>query len=164
MSASHQAGSSSQGQGRMCGWVLSAFSIDQKFQIKSFPDIPLEICVSYNTNPRTVNKPVVTVWCYKVRGDVFKLLFCRCIILQTNNCMLMAAFKATLGSNTLEMFLFVGLQGSRFTIVIWEILFFQKWGWCPDEENKDKNRSIYKLVLLLTFNTCWYIRCGCDLS
>ena len=28
-------------------------------------DIPLEICVSYNTNPQEVSKPVVKIWCYK---------------------------------------------------------------------------------------------------
>ena len=30
-----------------------------------YSDIPLEICVRLETNPRTVNKPVLTVWCYK---------------------------------------------------------------------------------------------------
>lgn len=28
-------------------------------------DIPLEICVRYDTNPHTVSTPVVNIWCYK---------------------------------------------------------------------------------------------------
>jgi len=32
-------------------------------------DIPLEICVRYDTNPRLVNKPVLKVWCYKTKEE-----------------------------------------------------------------------------------------------
>jgi len=32
-------------------------------------DIPLEICVRYDTNPRLVNKPVLKVWCYKAKSE-----------------------------------------------------------------------------------------------
>ena len=32
-------------------------------------DIPLEICVRYDTNPRLVNKPVLKVWCYKAKTE-----------------------------------------------------------------------------------------------
>jgi len=32
-------------------------------------DIPLEICVRYDTNPRLVNKPILKIWCYKAKKD-----------------------------------------------------------------------------------------------
>ena len=32
-------------------------------------DIPLEICVRQEVNPRKVNKPVITVWCYKASPE-----------------------------------------------------------------------------------------------
>jgi len=32
-------------------------------------DVPLEICVRYDTNPRLVNKPVLKVWCYKATKE-----------------------------------------------------------------------------------------------
>jgi len=32
-------------------------------------DIPLEICVRYDTNPHKVSKPVVKIWCYKTTPE-----------------------------------------------------------------------------------------------
>eukprot|EP00092_Neocalanus_flemingeri_P003368 GFUD01003606.1.p1 GENE.GFUD01003606.1~~GFUD01003606.1.p1 ORF type:complete len:393 (+),score=117.05 GFUD01003606.1:114-1181(+) len=32
-------------------------------------DIPLEICVRYDTNPRLINKPVLKIWCYKAKAE-----------------------------------------------------------------------------------------------
>ena len=45
------------------GWYQTQSTSDPDINYVS--DIPLEICVRYDTNPHTVSTPVVNIWCYK---------------------------------------------------------------------------------------------------